>query len=553
MKPALFYLLVTGFLMGKGLPASNPIRNTATRVYFTRVMGTHPLGLNPAMLGYYGKPVTMDLFKGRVSERPALENGAGYRENAGNLQGLYSVQIIASRDRKLVERTRNDFHSQFQGIPSVIMVVDSIYKLRVGDTTDRFNIDALRHSLIAAGYGDAWIVTVKSPLAEVESIPRFTMTVLGGSLDARNNAVSAEWINRQLFGGLDLRDPGKKDDFLSVFTTDVWNLNLMAGLTGLGFTAGNFDVSILELKVISNMNLPTAILDVLFRGVRFDQQRDLSKPNLDLLAVAPVSVAYGRQIVIPQLTGTIDRLYAGAGINFLLGLADAHLEAQQLEIATTTDSIMIKGRTRRVANVDSDSRLIALRGAGLSLDLGFVADIDPRLSVGLTGKDLFGILVWPDRSVTGKELSVQLSSEDLDDIYDYNDDQMDSLRQSFVLMDTSYSTGPDITIYPSRFILGALYRLGPELTIDASLTHYLRSDYLDSVPPLVSLGLEYLLSPVFPVHIGAGFGGLDGLRWDVAFILSLGSFQWYLGYGESRGIFNTAKGVNFSTEYRLIF
>ncbi len=553
MKSVLLYLLVTGFLMGKGLPSSNPLRNVATRVYFTRAMGTHPLGLNPAMLGYYGKPVTMDLFKGRVSERPALENGAGYQENTGSVQEIYSVQIIASRDRKLVERTRNDFNRRFQGIPSVIIVMDSIYKLRVGDTTDRFNIETLRRSLIAAGYNDAWIVTAKSPLAGIESIPRFTMTVLGGSLDARNNAVSAEWINRQLYGGLNLRDPGKKDNFLSVFTPDVWNTNLMAGLTGLGFTAGNFDVSIFELKVISNMNLPTAILDLLFHGVRFDQHRDLSKPNLDLLAVAPISVLYGRQIVMPQMTRTIDRFYAGAGINFLLGLADAHLNAQQLEIATTTDSIVIKGRTRRVANVDSDSRLIALRGAGLSLDLGFVADIRPRLSVGLTGKDLFGTLIWPDRTVTSKEFFVQLSSADLDDIYDYNDDQMDSLRQSFVLRDTSYSTGPDRTIYPSRLIWGALYRLSPELTFDASVTHYLRSDYLDRVPPLVSLGLEYVLSPVFPVHIGVGFGGLDGFRWDTAFMLNLGSFQWYLGYGESRGMFNTAKGVNFSTEYRLIF
>ncbi|MCH8836990.1 MAG: SPOR domain-containing protein [Candidatus Marinimicrobia bacterium] len=550
MKQVLFYLLATGILMGRGQPSSNPVRNVATRVYFTRVMGTHPLGLNPAMLGYYGKPVTVDLFKGKISERPG---GDGNHDNTGNLQRLYAVQIIASRDRQLVERTRKEFNSRFQGIPSVINNVDSIYKLRVGDTADRFSIATLRQSLIEAGYSDAWIVTVQAPLAGLESIPRFTMTVLGGSLDAGNNAVSAQWINRQLYGGLDLRDPGKKDKFLSVFTPEVWNINLMAGMIGLGFTAGNFDVSIFELKVISNMNLPTAILDVLFRGVKFDQARDLLKPNLDLLAVAPVSVHYGRQIASPKLTRTIDRFYAGAGINLLLGLADAHLEAQQLEIATTTDSILIKGRTRRVTNVDSDSRLMAIRGAGLSLDLGFVADINPRLTVGLTGKDLFGILMWPDRTVTEKEFYLQLSSEDLDDIYNYDDSLMDSLRQSFVLMDTSYSTGPDVTIYPSRFILGALYRLSPELTVDAALTHYLRNDYQDGAPPLLSLGLEYVLAPVFPVHIGVGIGGLDGFRWDTAFMLNIGSFQWYLGYGESRGMFNTAKGVNFSTEYRLLF
>ena len=128
-------------------------------------MGTHPWGLNPAMLGYYGKPVTVDLFKGKILERPG---GDGNHDNSGNLQRLYAVQIIASRDRQLVERTRKEFNNRFQGISSVIHNVDSIYKLRVGDTADRLSIATLRQSLIEAGYSDAWIVTVPAPLAGLE-------------------------------------------------------------------------------------------------------------------------------------------------------------------------------------------------------------------------------------------------------------------------------------------------------------------------------------------------------------------------------------------------
>jgi len=406
--------------------------------------------------------------------------------------------------------------------------------------------------VIGSGFKDAWIVTRNRPLEEPDQIPYFTLTLAGAGLYAGNNAIYPNWINNQLFGGLDLRDPGKKDDFLSVFPADKWNINMAAEINFMSFTLGNFGLSIFQPEVLGSGNLPPAIMDVLFEGVKFEQPKDLSALHLSLLAASPISVDYGRQLEFHQLENIVDRFYAGAGLNLLVGLTDIHVDADRLEITTTPDSILIEGETTILTNFDLDSPASA-RGTGFSLDLGVVADINPHLSVSLSLKDLFGTTTWPERYIAENEFSIRLSSEDIDEIKDYNDEQMDSLEQSFTELDTSYAAGSGKTAYPSQFILGSSYRILQDLIVHASFRHFMNNDYLEGIAPQLSIGVEYEPTPVFPIYCGIGIGGLDGFKWGTGFRLNLGAFQWNTGFGQNGGIFNTSKGICFSTDFRLIF
>ena len=452
-----------------------------------------------------------------------------------------------------MKETKKTFYHQFgKNIPWAITKIDSLYKLWVGDFDNRDTVDAFLDTVIGRGFKDAWIVTSNRPLEEPEQIPYFTLTLAGAGLYAGNNAIYPDWINNQLFGGLDLRDPGKKDDFLSVFPADNWNINMAAGINFMSFTLGNFGLSILQPKVLGSGNLPPAIMDVLFGGVKFEQPKDLSALNLSLLAAAPISMDYGRQVQLPQLKNIVDRFYAGAGLNLLVGLTDIHMDADRLEIITTPDSVLIEGKTTILTNFDLDSPAPAL-GTGFSLDLGVVADINPHLSVSLSLKDLFGTTTWSERYITENEFSIRLSAEDIDNIQDYNDEQMDSLEQSFTKLDTSYAAGSGKTTYPSQFILGGSYRILQDLIVHASFRHYLNNDYLEGITPQLSIGVEYEPTPVFPIYCGIGIGGLDGFKWGTGFRLNLGAFQWNTGFGQSGGIFNTSKGMCFSTDFRLIF
>ncbi|MDP6275336.1 MAG: DUF5723 family protein [Candidatus Marinimicrobia bacterium] len=553
MRSIYLSAMITGFLFAGGVTDTNPIQTATAGAYMTRTIDNDALGVNPASLGYYGKPIIFAAAEDGKLDTLGLMEKDTVSASTDSTQNYYSVQLIASPSKKRVKETKKTFYSQFgKNIPWAITKIDSLYKLRVGDFHNRDTVDAFLGTVIGSGFKDAWIVTRNRPLEEPDQIPYFTLTLAGAGLYAGNNAIYPNWINNQLFGGLDLRDPGKKDDFLSVFPADKWNINMAAEINFMSFTLGNFGLSIFQPEVLGSGNLPPAIMDVLFEGVKFEQPKDLSALHLSLLAASPISVDYGRQLEFHQLENIIDRFYAGVGLNLLVGLTDIHVDADRLEITTTPDSILIEGETTILTNFDLDSPASA-RGTGFSLDLGVVADINPHLSVSLSLKDLFGTTTWPERYIAENEFSIRLSSEDIDEIKDYNDEQMDSLEQSFTELDTSYAAGSGKTAYPSQFILGSSYRILQDLIVHASFRHFMNNDYLEGIAPQLSIGVEYEPTPVFPIYCGIGIGGLDGFKWGTGFRLNLGAFQWNTGFGQNGGIFNTSKGICFSTDFRLIF
>ncbi len=553
MRSIYLSAMITGFLFAGGVTDTNPIQTATAGAYMTRTIDNDALGVNPASLGYYGKPIIFAAAEDGKLDTLGLMEKDTVSASTDSIQNYYSVQLIASTSKKRVKETKKTFYSQFgKNIPWAITKIDSLYKLRVGDFHNRDTVDAFLGTVIGSGFKDAWIVTRNRPLEEPDQIPYFTLTLAGAGLYAGNNAIYPNWINNQLFGGLDLRDPGKKDDFLSVFPADKWNINMAAEINFMSFTLGNFGLSIFQPEVLGSGNLPPAIMDVLFEGVKFEQPKDLSALHLSLLAASPISVDYGRQLEFHQLENIIDRFYAGVGLNLLVGLTDIHVDADRLEITTTPDSILIEGETTILTNFDLDSPASA-RGTGFSLDLGVVADINPHLSVSLSLKDLFGTTTWPERYIAENEFSIRLSSEDIDEIKDYNDEQMDSLEQSFTELDTSYAAGSGKTAYPSQFILGSSYRILQDLIVHASFRHFMNNDYLEGIAPQLSIGVEYEPTPVFPIYCGIGIGGLDGFKWGTGFRLNLGAFQWNTGFGQNGGIFNTSKGICFSTDFRLIF
>jgi len=553
MRSIYLSAMITGFLFAGGVTDTNPIQTATAGAYMTRTIDNDALGVNPASLGYYGKPIIFAAAEDGKLDTLGLMEKDTVSASTDSIQNYYSVQLIASTSKKRVKETKKTFYSQFgKNIPWAITKIDSLYKLRVGDFHNRDTVDAFLGTVIGSGFKDAWIVTRNRPLEEPDQIPYFTLTLAGAGLYAGNNAIYPNWINNQLFGGLDLRDPGKKDDFLSVFPADKWNINMAAEINFMSFTLGNFGLSIFQPEVLGSGNLPPAIMDVLFEGVKFEQPKDLSALHLSLLAASPISVDYGRQLEFHQLENIVDRFYAGAGLNLLVGLTDIHVDADRLEITTTPDSILIEGETTILTNFDLDSPASA-RGTGFSLDLGVVADINPHLSVSLSLKDLFGTTTWPERYIAENEFSIRLSSEDIDEIKDYNDEQMDSLEQSFTELDTSYAAGSGKTAYPSQFILGSSYRILQDLIVHASFRHFMNNDYLEGIAPQLSIGVEYEPTPVFPIYCGIGIGGLDGFKWGTGFRLNLGAFQWNTGFGQNGGIFNTSKGICFSTDFRLIF
>ena len=550
----IFVPLVFGALL---LASNNPLQTATAGAYHARAIGNHALGSNPANLGHYGEILILggpqqDTLAIDIPFSLTLLDSDSNAVVTDSVIYYYSVQLIANPDRKLVKKVQKDYLSQFgRGLTTAIIAEESLYKFRVGDLTSRDSVNALRDSIIAAGYSDAWVVTSVDPLPLSEEItPYFTMTIAGLRSDIGNNALYPDWINKQLFGGIDLREPGAKDNFLSIFPTAGLDINFQGGGSWLEVGMGNFAISFIQLQVITSVTVPTAIMNVIFDGVQFDQPQDLSDLTLDLLAVAPLSLTYGRQLQIPALADKVDRFYAGAGLNVLLGLTDIHLESNKLMLSTTSDSIFIEGEQTLVSNIDNNNFVL---GTGFSLDLGIAADINPQLSISLALQDLLGSITWPETFRKTHEFSISLLSAEMEDIADYSSAEKDSLQESFTMLDTTYASGSRNTTYPAQVVLGGAYRVSPALAVDVALRQYLDNDYFTGVDPQISVGLEIAPTPVFPLYLGVSAGGFYGFSWGGGFSLNLGGFQWNVGFGENGGFLENAKGFRLATELRLVF
>ncbi len=550
----IFVPLVFGALL---LASNNPLQTATAGAYHARAIGNHALGSNPANLGHYGEILILgspqqDTLAIDIPDSLTLLDSDSNAVVTDSVIYYYSVQLIANPDRKLVKKVQKDYLSQFgRDLTTAIIAEESLYKFRVGDLTSRDSVNALRDSIIAAGYSDAWVVTSVDPLPLSEEMtPYFTMTIAGLRSDIGNNALYPDWINKQLFGGIDLREPGAKDNFLSIFPTAGLDINFQGGGSWLEVGMGNFAISFIQLQVITSVTVPTAIMNVIFDGVQFDQPQDLSDLTLDLLAVAPLSLTYGRQLQIPALADKVDRFYAGAGLNVLLGLTDIHLESNKLMLSTTSDSIFIEGEQTLVSNIDNNNFVL---GTGFSLDLGIAADINPQLSISLALQDLLGSITWPETFRKTHEFSISLLSAEMEDIADYSSAEKDSLQESFTILDTTYASGSSNTTYPAQVVLGGAYRVSPALAVDVALRQYLDNDYFTGVDPQISVGLEIAPTPVFPIYLGVSIGGFHGFSWGGGFSLNLGGFQWNVGFGENGGFLEDAKGLRLATELRLVF
>ena len=538
---------------------NNPLQTATAGAFHSRSFGNHAIQNNPALLGKFGEKIVLGSVEtdSLILEVPDSLNT---QENDSNivvidsLINYFSVQLIANPDRKKVKKVKKEYLSKYgREIHAVIIAEESMYKFRVGDFLSRDSVNLLRDSLIVSGYDDAWVVTSNQPLPLKDQMtPYFTMTIAGFEGDLGNNTLYPEWINNQLFGGLDLRGNSEKESFLSIFNSNGIDINFQGGLNWLNFGIGNFAISMIEPKIYSSITLPKGIVDVLFNGLQFDQPQDLSDLSLNLLSVAPLSLSYGRQLQIPSLKGKVDKFYAGIGINILMGIIDIHLESDNMQIVTTSDSIFIKGKNSLITNIDHDKNITTL-GNGFSIDLGVAANINPKMNVGFAMQNLFGSISWPKTYTNFNEFSINITSDELEDISDYTDTEMDSLTESFTINDTTYDKGSSNTKYPGKIVLSGSYKISNIFVLDLALSQYLKNDYFSQTDPKISMGLEISSLPKFPVYFGISTGGMYGFTWGCGFSLNLGGFQWNVGFGENGGFLNNAKGVRFSTEFRLVF
>ncbi len=77
---------------------------------------------------------------------------------SGSLVSGFRVQVFASSYEDNAENVAGEVRSKLPGENVYVENVSNMWKVRVGDCSDRSEAESLRTRLSGAGYGDAWIV-----------------------------------------------------------------------------------------------------------------------------------------------------------------------------------------------------------------------------------------------------------------------------------------------------------------------------------------------------------------------------------------------------------
>jgi len=185
-------------------------------------------------------------------------------------------------------------------------------------------------------------------------------------------------------------------------------------------------------------------------------------------------------------------LAAGATIRYYNGLTHMHSNKLHARILQG-DSIISSG---------SYDVLESQGGSGVGVDVGFLAEIDDRWSVGLSSQNLFSAVSWTDKTKRSRgDYTVET-----DGIINLEDD---------LSSNDSVTKGKSFTrSLPSIVRLGAGYRVKPELLLAGDIEYFL-NDVSGETSPRVAVGLEY--RPQFRIAWRSGFslgGDNRGFNWS---------------------------------------
>ncbi len=360
-----------------------------------------------------------------------------------------------------------------------------------------------------------------------------------------NDAISPSWFNRQ-FLNRGLLDARSVDKLLAVFPKQGWGINPQVQMQLLGMSFGPYAVSIAP-EIQGGINIPKPLLQLIFNGIRFNKPVDLSGFRSEAQAVIPVSFAYGYELDFVGLNYYVKESYLGLGIKVLGGAAYAKTENVRGEILSTPSSFLAIGEGEFKS---------AVRGFGLAFDVGFAANISDHIKANIALNNLLGFIRWSGANAHRTEFKfvADITARQLEEITGYSETQQDSLMESFIQVDTVYSIPGFTTDYPAYLLMGFQFEQPvPGVNIYLNYRQAFRDSYYSQTTPRLSLAVDLRAKHSLLMRTGFAIGGVEKFQWGIGFGLRFSHYQLDLGFSQTRGMFNNARGFALSLEQRIIF
>ncbi|MFC1565679.1 DUF5723 family protein [Candidatus Neomarinimicrobiota bacterium] len=347
-----------------------------------------------------------------------------------------------------------------------------------------------------------------------------------------NSAVSVNWLADYLYSGQYL-NANTKNEMLSVFKDDAWDLNPLVFAKILGISSGNFAFTI-SAEGNSNITLPTSVLNFLMYGNKFEEEISLDNIDVSAQAVIPFSLSYGFPLTIPNFD--FGNNYLGFGVKLLWGVANGEVDYFEGGLTTYDDRVVGTGSGKVKYSTD---------GFGLAFDLGWALKIGDNITTNLAVQNLFGFIKWKDKNSEMIELNFDADVEVTDDFEGFLDEIANE--------DTTYSINGYTSDYPAYLIAGFEYDIIPSIQLFLNYKQYFNEEFQYSTTPRFSVATKMSPAEWIPIRLGVALGGFEKFQIGIGLGLHAKHYHFDLGVTQTGGVFNSARGIGFSIGQKILF
>ena len=383
-----------------------------------------------------------------------------------------------------------------------------------------------------------------------------------------NNSLTLDWVNNSLLSGINLENENDKSNFLSIFNEENISLSPMIQ-SQFAFSYMNYSLSFTP-QSFGNILLPYSIIDMAFYGLNFDKDISLDTDKSHFQAVLPITFSHSRNIdkYVSNFNIPFKNIRAGVSTKILMGLALFETQFTNSVIDSDDDNIKIKGDIKStyslfdgvyiISEIDSISSSFefgsdfGFSGSGLALDFGISGDYSDNINVGLSFNNIFGTVAWKSSTYEyNMSYELNISSDQLEEISDYDEVQKDSLNSSIITSESNTAVSQtNTTPYPSYMLLNGNYQYK-----DFSAASHILVPFNDIYYKNIqfSAGTAYNKFKKLPLFFWINFDGLDHINWYSGFGLRFKNYDFNFGISQVDGFLNSSKGLSVGLSHSFKF
>ena len=533
---------------------SNPIDIATSGAIQLRMNGQLNFTHNPATLGYMkaplknNKPIQEDAV---ISDSSTISVEEDKAISDSTTISVKEVKAISVSTTISVEEGKGISDSTTISIEEGKAISDSATLSIEEDVviSDSTNISVKENTTIP----DSETISIEEDVAIVDSLivekvqssSNFSMSIFNLSFGIGSGLITPDWINNQLFGGRDLRNSKERKDFLNGISSDMnIQIPLASSLPILNFSFGSHLISLGQVRSYTSLKIPSALAQIPFKGLDKGEELEINDVGIQHITYFPVSYSKGF-VLNPGIIPYSKKSYAGIRAKLLVGLAELHTENISGMLLGTETHTMIDAEIEMKGSLPISIDESIPKGSmafGVGLDLGFITEINDKITLGINIDNLIASLKWSGATIYNANITGELTPEELSEI----DSLSNHLDQSEKKEVGNYKTN-----LPMSINLSSTYFAKEWMTIDANIRLDIGNTYWASKTPLLSVGSEFNPGSKFPIYFGISLGGHNGFNWGTGVSIKMGPVIMDIGGGQDGGVFNNATGMRLGLGLRI--